>query len=190
MGITLDVTLAEPLAELAEHELPVVAPLKNSQGESLFEHGGFHFTLFPRQGGHAPEFDNLHNLFTMGRLMGRIHLIGACRPFQHRPQLDSQSFGHQSVKLISEQFIPPEYKNAYDSLTADLMQTIDDIISRVATLTPIRRFVSRPSSGCTRWIAPRRLRHSSRSCWSTAPRPRTAGVSDPFAKRPRSVAVR
>lgn len=124
--------------ELAEHELPVVAPLKNSQGESLFEFGGFRFTLFPRQGGHAPEFDNLHNLFTMGRLMGRIHLIGACRPFQHRPQLDSQSFGHQSVKLISERFIPPEYKNAYDSLTADLLQTIDDIISRVATLTLIR----------------------------------------------------
>lgn len=124
--------------ELAEHELPVVAPLKNSQDESLFEYGGFHFTLFPRQGGHAPELDNLHNLFTLGRLMGRIHLIGASRPFQHRPQLNSQSYGYESSALISEQFIPPEYKEAYDSLTSDLLQAIDGIFDRAGNLQIIR----------------------------------------------------
>lgn len=117
--------------ELAEHELPVVAPLKNSSGESLFEFGGFRFSLFPRQGGHAPELDNLHNLFTMGRLLGRIHLIGASQPFRCRPSLDSHSFGHSCVALISERFIPTEYKDAYDSLTGDLLATIDTILARV-----------------------------------------------------------
>lgn len=124
--------------ELAEHELPVVAPLRNDAGESLFRFGDFHFALFPRQGGHAPEFDNLHNLFVMGRMMGRIHLIGASRPFEHRPTLDSRSFGHDSVALISDQFIPAEYKEAYDSLTTDLLAAIDKIIARVATLHSIR----------------------------------------------------
>jgi len=124
--------------ELTEHELPVVSPLKNAQGESLFEYSDFRFALFPRQGGHAPELDNLENLFSLGRLMGRIHLIGAIRPFQHRPKLDSQSYGHASSALISEQYIPQEYKVAYDSLTSDLLKIIDDIFARAGPFHPIR----------------------------------------------------
>jgi Ser/Thr protein kinase RdoA (MazF antagonist) len=42
--------------ELAEHELPVVAPWQSSQGESLFRFHDFNFALYPSQGGHAPEF--------------------------------------------------------------------------------------------------------------------------------------
>lgn len=41
-------------AELAEHEVPVVAPLSRD-GETLFEHAGFRFALFPRRGGRAPS---------------------------------------------------------------------------------------------------------------------------------------
>ena len=52
---------------LLEYELPVVAPLTNPEGRSLFDYGGFHFALFPRRGGHAPELDNLDNLYTLGR---------------------------------------------------------------------------------------------------------------------------
>src|SRR5512134_2107961 len=44
--------------ELAEHELPVVAPLVGEERESLFDFDGFRFALYPRQGGHAPELDD------------------------------------------------------------------------------------------------------------------------------------
>ena len=56
--------------ELAEHELPVVAPWINATGETLFHHDGFRFALYPRQGGRAPEFDNLDNLPVLGRMLG------------------------------------------------------------------------------------------------------------------------
>ena len=118
--------------ELAEHELPVVAPLTSEAGESLFHFGGFRFALYPRKGGHAPEFDNLDNLLIMGRLLGRIHRIGATRPFAHRPRLDLESFGRASVALISEKFIPPEYKANYDVLTRDLLQAIEGLLAEVA----------------------------------------------------------
>ena len=39
-------------AELADCEVPVVAPMQHA-GRTLFEHQGFRFTLFPRRGGHA-----------------------------------------------------------------------------------------------------------------------------------------
>lgn len=124
--------------ELVEHELPVVAPLLNEQGESLFHFGGFRFSLYLRQGGHAPEFDNLDNLLIMGRTLGRMHAIAATRPFAHRPRLDSEAFGHASVDLISNQFIIPEYKANYDALTRDLLQSIDALLAE-AQATPFIR---------------------------------------------------
>ncbi len=115
--------------ELAEHDLPVVAPLANEQGESLFRYQGFRFALYPRKGGHAPEFDDLDNLLILGRLMGRIHRVGALRPFVHRPRLDCKSFGHDSVELIAERFIPQEYRDSYTGLTRDLLQSLDGIMA-------------------------------------------------------------
>ncbi len=124
--------------ELKAHELPVVAPWVNSAGESLFRHGIFSFALYPRQGGHAPEFDNLDNLLILGRMLGRIHAIGAVRPFVHRPVLGSQSFGYASVALIKERFIPAEYRDSYTALTSQLLTAIDTILAGAGTIAYIR----------------------------------------------------
>jgi Ser/Thr protein kinase RdoA (MazF antagonist) len=124
--------------ELAEHELPVVTPIFNDQNGSLFRYAEFRFALYPRQGGHAPEFDNLDNLLIMGRTLGRMHAIAATRPFAHRPQLDSASFGHASVALISERFMIPEYQANYDALTHDLLQAVDELLAD-ARDTPLIR---------------------------------------------------
>ena len=124
--------------ELAENELPVVAPWRNPLGESLFHYQGFRFALYPRQGGHAPEFDNDENLLILGRMLGRIHSIGALRPFKERPTLDSQSFGHQSVALIAERFIPEEYRASYTAVTGQLLEAVDQIISAQPELRYIR----------------------------------------------------
>jgi Ser/Thr protein kinase RdoA (MazF antagonist) len=114
--------------ELVEHELPVVAPITNERGESLLHFEGFRFALYPRQGGHAPEFDNLDNLLIMGRTLGRMHAIAATRTFDYRPRLDCSTFGHASVELISDRFILPEYKANYDALTHDLLQALDTLL--------------------------------------------------------------
>jgi Ser/Thr protein kinase RdoA (MazF antagonist) len=124
--------------ELASHELPVVAPLLNNAGESLFQYHDFRFALYPQQGGHAPEFDNLDNLLILGRMLGRMHRIGAVKIFQHRPALDSLSFGHESVALIREQFIPAEYRESYTVLTSQLLETIDRILGSAGTVRQIR----------------------------------------------------
>ena len=124
--------------ELAEHELPVVAPWRNADGDSLFLYKGFSFALYPRQGGHAPEFDNLDNLLILGRMLGRIHRIGAVQPFHHRPTLDSRSFGRDSVDLIKERFIPEDYLPSYEAVTGQLLATIDAILSETGSVRYIR----------------------------------------------------
>jgi len=124
--------------ELEEQELPIVTPLKNRDGQSLSHYRNFSFSLYTRKGGHAPELDNLDNLFILGRLLGRIHLVGASRDFQHRPTLDSPTFGHASVKLISEKFIPMELQTAYDTLAEDLLKIIDERIEQYPNVNNIR----------------------------------------------------
>lgn len=124
--------------ELAGHELPVVAPWRNPAGQSLFQHHGFHFALYPRQGGHAPEFDNLDNLLILGRMLGRMHRIGAVQRFAERPTLDSQSFGHASVALISEKFIPSEYCESYRILTSQLLEKIEQALTDAGQVRFIR----------------------------------------------------
>ena len=124
--------------ELEEAELPVVAPLRNSENQSIFEYGNFRFSLFPRKGGRAPELDNDDNLFVLGRFLGRMHLIGAVRGFSHRPTIDSKSYGHESVQYISEKFIPAELKSAYESLSADLLRNIDRIMNDLDDMKYLR----------------------------------------------------
>src|SRR5690606_22860119 len=82
--------------ELAEHEVPVVAPLARD-GETLFEHGGFRFALFPRRGGRAPEPGNLDPLCRLGPMPGRMHPLGACRPFDHPQTLCMDNLVHAAL---------------------------------------------------------------------------------------------
>ncbi len=124
--------------ELAKQELPVVAPLRNREGDSLFFYQDFRFALYPRRAGQPPELDNLEHLQIIGRLLGRIHLLGSSRSFAARPHLDSQSFGHECVELISSSFIPVEYRESYQSLTRDLMQGIDQAFDRLPNIQNIR----------------------------------------------------
>jgi len=115
--------------ELVEHELPVVAPLRDGEGRSLLRSGHFRFALYPRRGGRAPELDNYDNLLVMGRFLGRLHAIGARRPFLYRPVLDSRSYGHDSVELLLERFIPADLRLAYETLTRDLLERIDALMA-------------------------------------------------------------
>ena len=114
--------------ELAEHEVPVVAPLL-IDGESLFQHEGLHFALFPRRGGRAPEPGDLDQLYRLGQLLGRLHAVGASRPFAARPALDVQSFGHESLHCLREEFpLPASVRAGYfavaDALVAQVAERI------------------------------------------------------------------
>ena len=111
--------------ELAEHEVPLVAPLQRD-GESLFEHAGFRFALFPRRGGHAPEPGDLDQLYRFGQLLGRLHAVGATRPYRHRETLDVASSGHASLAtLLDGGFAAAGQRAAYAELAGELLTRLD-----------------------------------------------------------------
>lgn len=125
--------------ELAGHDIPVVAPLGDSGGATLHHYQGFRFALFPRQGGRWPELDARENRLWLGRFIGRIHAVAAVRPFQHRPTLDTQSFGRDSVNFVlGNGLVPAHVEEAYRTLTADLLHHIEQRFQMVGPLRRLR----------------------------------------------------
>jgi Ser/Thr protein kinase RdoA (MazF antagonist) len=109
---------------LAAAELPVAAPLARD-GVTLLAHAGYRYALYPRLSGRAPELDRPEALRQLGRLLARIHNIGALEPFRHRPGLSVAEFGEEPVRfLLAHGWIPAELRQAYATLTVDLLAGI------------------------------------------------------------------
>lgn len=125
--------------ELAELDIPVVAPIISETGETLHHYQDFRFALFPKQGARTIEFDNLEHLEWIGRFIGRLHAVGACRPFQHRIRLDVQSYGYQPYQfLIAHDYIPDEIKKTYCEVVESLLLKITEKFQQSAPINYIR----------------------------------------------------
>lgn len=123
--------------ELADREIPLVAPLSRD-GQTLFEHAGFRFALFPRRGGRAPEPGNLDQLYRLGQLLGRMHAVSASRPFEHRESLNVENFGHASLNTLLEgNYVPKSLLPAYESVARDLLKRVEDVFAQTE-FQPIR----------------------------------------------------
>ena len=108
--------------ELAEAELPIVAPVKFF-GQSLFEHQGYYFSLYPCRGGRIFEVDNLDHLEWMGRFIGRIHAVASKTSFNTRPTYSKEESLLQAREIIKESdFVPQYIENAFYTI---LDQVID-----------------------------------------------------------------
>lgn len=125
--------------ELVEREIPVVPALSLSTGKTLNSFKGFRFAVFPSQGGRAPELDNRATLEWMGRFIGRIHAVGAMRPYQVRPVLDIVSFGEESRDYLLENgFLPEELSVAYESVVNQAVEGVRYCFERAGAVQRIR----------------------------------------------------
>ena len=121
------------LAELAEEDLPVVAPLE-IDGKTLFEYDDFLFSISPRKSGHSPEIANRDQLEYLGRWLARLHQVGNDYHFKHRPIWNGKAeLGHAQDKSIIQQscetvlksdLLHDDFRAAYESLCRDLNELV------------------------------------------------------------------
>lgn len=141
-GRWTDETIEEELVftnELNADEIPVIAPLADQQGKMLHHHENYRFSLYPRRGGHAPELDNPEHLEQLGRLLARIHNIGATKPFVHRKQLNVELLGEiPRTYVLQCGLIPVELETAYATLTEDLLVLINACYQRAGQVATLR----------------------------------------------------
>ncbi len=123
---------------LAALEIPVVAPLPGSDNHTLHTFAGFRYALFPRRGGRSPELFDPDTQYRLGQFLGRIHALGAAKPFAHRPELTPENFGDASLAYLMEHaFLPAEYERQYRDLAEQLLTTLKAQFAAVR-YTPIR----------------------------------------------------
>jgi Ser/Thr protein kinase RdoA (MazF antagonist) len=124
--------------ELAEREIPLVAPLVVS-GRTLHEFGGFRYAVFPRRGGRSPELEDPKTLEWIGRFVGRIHAVGATAPFRARPALDIESHGTEPRKwLLASGLVPADLLDSWESATALALEAARRCHERAGDMKPIR----------------------------------------------------
>jgi Ser/Thr protein kinase RdoA (MazF antagonist) len=122
--------------ELAEAELPMVAPIAIG-GRTLLTHAGFRYALYPRRGGRAPELESADHLAWMGRLLARMHGVGARERFRHRGRIDAKTFVRDASRaVLGSTLLPSRYFDTYRARTDALAKLID---ARVESLEPLAR---------------------------------------------------
>ena len=111
--------------ELATAEIAVVAPLR--LGDTTLRHcGEFRLAAFAMQPGGAPDLDQPGARELLGRTLGRIHAIGALRPFMARPDLRGERLGARARAVVLSSGQLPEYlRERYARVSVELMAWID-----------------------------------------------------------------
>ncbi|WP_367606249.1 serine/threonine protein kinase [Legionella sp. W05-934-2] len=105
-------------------EVPVIPPIV-IDNKSLFEYEGYRFSLYRRQGGHAPELDDLNCLYNLGQHLGRLHAIGKTKPFEFRPEISLKSYAIDSRNFIlNSNMLPLALEKAYESITENLIEKV------------------------------------------------------------------
>ncbi|TCJ14650.1 serine/threonine protein kinase [Parasulfuritortus cantonensis] len=124
--------------ELAAREIPVVAPTPVA-GRSLFEHAGFRFAVYPRQGGRVPELSDPATLEWLGRFIGRIHAVGALAAYGERPALDVAGFGDASrAYLLEHDSVPPDLRAVWAGVSAQALDGVRLAFERAGPYPAIR----------------------------------------------------
>jgi Ser/Thr protein kinase RdoA (MazF antagonist) len=129
-----DALLAEHrfLRELADEEVPVAAPVELTPGETLGQVEGIWYALFTRIGGRAPQELDDEQVRIVGRLLGRIHNVGARNDAPARMRLTTQTYALDNLQyLLDEEVLPPEARDSYAASVRALVERIAPLFTDV-----------------------------------------------------------
>ena len=113
------------LLELAEAEIPVIAPLPLVDGTTLGHCQGMHFAVFPKKGGRSYDEYSDDQWLELGRLLGRAHAVGARHPARARITMaPDRSTREQVDYILAGGFIPADLAKPFRDLTDRLIAEI------------------------------------------------------------------
>lgn len=122
------------LYELLDADIPACAPVK-FDGDSLHQVEGIHYAIWPRTGGRSPSEFSDEQVEILGRLVARIHNVGALKPLLHRKQLTSETYAKQPLEYLeSEGFLGPQWQARYREASMRIAAVYDRLSADVPRL--------------------------------------------------------
>jgi Ser/Thr protein kinase RdoA (MazF antagonist) len=140
------------VAQLAAAELPVAAPITlnlagpvDGSGEvhlltptlaaTSTTAGTYRFSVTQRLSGRAPEFGTAPELRQIGRLIGRLHAVGATQRFKWRQTLDVASLGQASLDwIVSHDILPPASQSSWQRAASTALAAVDEAFRHAGAL--------------------------------------------------------
>lgn len=111
--------------ELADAEIPVIAPIAGAGGATLHEHDGMFFAVFPKRGGRPLEEPDAAQWLELGRLLARLHNVGAARNPRDRIRLGPATSTLEHLELILAcDFPSPGVRREYELAAREVVDTI------------------------------------------------------------------
>jgi len=122
------------LADLTEFEVPVIAPIQ-FDGQSLFtmKELELYFTVFNKQGGRAPDEFTNDEIEQVGRLLARLHNVGAMKDAPHRLKLTPDVYLKSNLDFLLDQKIMPSHlESSYKSVLEQIYTLTKDRFKNIS----------------------------------------------------------
>ena len=111
------------MVDCATAEIPVVLPLTLTNGETIGEMDGFYFALFPKKLGREFEVTCDEDWRRIGRLIGRIHLVGSTKAADDRIVLHpSKSTVADIAQLVGGGFVSTTHLDEFTEITGNIVE--------------------------------------------------------------------
>jgi Ser/Thr protein kinase RdoA (MazF antagonist) len=115
------------LAELTEEGVPVAAPLPLAGGGTIGSVQGILYAIFPRLRGRTPQELDDPQVRTLGRLLARVHNVGARADATQRLRLNPSTYGRDNLAFLLEHgAIPDEARDVYRATVEMLLVRVFD----------------------------------------------------------------
>ena len=110
------------LLDLTEFEVPVIAPLMFNEA-TLFTlpDPELHYTVFPKQGGRAPDEFTNDEIEQVGRLLARLHNVGSMKKAEHRLTINPEVYLKSNLDyLVGQKIVPAHYELSFKTVLENI----------------------------------------------------------------------
>ncbi len=122
------------LADLVEAEVPVCPTHPFPDGETLRQIDHIAYCLFRRTGGRAPDELDDELCARLGRLVARIHNVGAAGEAEHRQRLTADAYVREDLGWMEAQgTIPARLEKRYREAADEIAEIADERLDGVET---------------------------------------------------------
>ncbi len=121
------------LLDLKEQDIPVVSPILFPSGTTLQEVEGVNIycAIFPKQMGRNPQELKDEDLLRLGRLIARIHNVGAQRKASNRVVLNPEVYGITNLEfLLDSDSISYAVIDRYEELVYEICELSEKLFSK------------------------------------------------------------
>lgn len=115
------------VADCAADEIPVIAPLDIEGKGTLHAHESVFFTIYPKRYGRQLEITSVKHWVRVGRLLGRVHVVGSRDEASARTDLHPEdSTVPHITHLVENGFVTPRHADSFRTVTGRILDAIVD----------------------------------------------------------------